>query len=97
MLAKELESQGYNVKIFSKGTSDAEIIDFAKKNNAIVLTNNIRDFVKKEITTFKVSENMKVASEIENVVKAVEKVNASATADPSVIEKGKNVSLAGYK
>jgi RHS repeat-associated protein len=96
-LVSELQANGYNVKTFAKGTLDADIITYAEKNNAIVLTNNIKDFNNRGITTFKVSENMKKVSEIGNVVKSVENVNIKASTDPCIIEKGKNVSLAENK
>jgi hypothetical protein len=96
-IATELKNQGYNVKTFPKGTVDADILTYAEKNNAIVLTNNIKDFNKWGITTMKVSENMKKTSEIGKVVQAIENLNIKSQKDPGVIEKGKNVSLAENK
>jgi RHS repeat-associated protein len=96
-LVTELQNKGYNVKTFEKGTSDADIITYAEKNNAIVLTNNLKDFNKKGLTTFKVSENMKKSSEVGNVVKAIENVNVKANSNNKVIAPGTNVSLAENK
>jgi predicted nuclease of predicted toxin-antitoxin system len=63
-IAKQLQANGYNTKVFPRGTLDADIIKSATQNNDIVLTNNIKDFKNKGITTFKVTENMKRKSEI---------------------------------
>jgi RHS repeat-associated protein len=96
-LVTELKNAGYKVKTFKHGTLDPDIITYAERNNSIVLTNNIKDFNKWGITTFKVSENMKRLSEVNNVVKAIENVNIKAQTNQSVIAPGKNVSLAENK
>ncbi len=95
-LVNELKSSGFNVKTFEKATLDADIIKYAQENNSIVLTNNIKDF-RGKVTTFKVSENMKRKTETGKVVQAIENVNKKVAEEPSIIEKGKNVSLAEYQ
>jgi RHS repeat-associated protein len=96
-IAAALQGQGYNVKTFPKGTLDADIITYADKTGAIVLTNNLKDFNKWGITTFKVSENMKFTKEAGTVVNAINNVAAKAQSNPGLIERGKNVSLAENK
>ena len=96
-IASELQNLGYNVKLFPKGTVDTDILTYAKNNNAIVVTNNIKDFNNRGVTTFKVSENMKKASEVNNVVQAIQNVNKKAISNPDLIKKGNNVSLAENK
>lgn len=96
-LVTELQTKGYNVKTFPKGTLDADIITYADKNNAIVLTNNIKDFKGWGITTFKITENMKKASEVPKVVKAIEKINTQAETKPSILDRGNNVSVAEHQ
>jgi len=96
-LITQLQERGYNVKAFPKGTLDADIITYANAKNAIVMTNNIKDFNKWGITTFKVSENMKTTEQIPNVIRAVENVSNKAGSNPSVIAPGKNISLAENK
>ena len=93
-LVTELGKKGYNVKIFPKGTLDADIIAYADANKAIVLTNNIRDFNKWGITTFNVSEKMKLTSNVQNVVNKIENINNQALVKPDVIKPGVNVSIA---
>lgn len=96
-LATDLKAAGYNVKTFAKGTLDADIITYADKFKAIVLTNNIKDFKGwSTITTFKVTENMKFASQKANVMKAIENVNTKAASNPSIIKPGENISLAEH-
>jgi len=96
-LATELQSKGYNVKTFSKGTLDPEIINYAKQNNAIVLTNNIKDFKNQGITTMKVTEKMKKASEVGNVVKAIENISIKASTDAGLIKSGSNLNLSQHQ
>lgn len=96
-IAEKLRANGYKVKVFEKGTGDVDILTYAEKNKAIVLTNNIKDFNKWGITTFKVSENMKKASEADNVVKAIDNINTKTKSNAETISAGKNVSLAENK
>ncbi len=96
-LATDLKSAGYNVKTFAKGTTDDDIIKYASENNSIVLTNNIKDFKGKGITTFKVTENMKKKTEVGNVIKYIENVNKKAGSNPNLVQKGNNVSLAEHQ
>ncbi|MCP4712553.1 MAG: RHS repeat-associated core domain-containing protein, partial [Planctomycetes bacterium] len=53
-LATKLRNQGYNVKVFPKGTKDPDMIEDASDNNAIAVTNNIEDFKKRGITPMEV-------------------------------------------
>ncbi len=89
-----LEASGFNVKTFPKGTLDPDIIDHAQKNNSIVLTNNIKDFVKQDITTIKVSERLKRSDNVGELVNRIKNIDKASTTDPSIIEKGKKVSAA---
>jgi len=96
-LATALADKGFNVIIIAKGTSDEIIKDYAKQNNAILLTNNEKDFLKYGITILKASENMKKTTEISNVVHYLEQVNKDAQTNPSKIDPGKKVNLSDYK
>jgi RHS repeat-associated protein len=96
-IASQLTNQGYNVKTFARGTLDPDIIKYAQANNSIVVTNNIKHFKNQGITTMKVTTNMKKASEINNVVKSINNVDKKALVDPSIIQKGNNISLAAHQ
>ena len=96
LLSEGLRAAGYNVKIFDKGTQDDEIIDWAKSNEAIVITNNEKDFLKKGVTILKVSENMKRQTAVGNVVKAVNNVDQASKADPNLLKPGAKVNLTQY-
>jgi predicted nuclease of predicted toxin-antitoxin system len=74
-IASELASQGYNIKTFSKGTLDPDIIKWAKSNNAAVMTNNIKDFKGKGIMTIEVPIELTSASKVPAVVNAVNTIN----------------------
>ncbi len=56
-----LRNRGYNAITLPKGTLDADILTIAEKNNAIVVTNNVKDF-RGFVTTFAVSERMKATN-----------------------------------
>lgn len=96
-LVDELTRRGYKVTTFKSGTQDPEIIEFAQKNNAIVVTNNIKDFNTQGITTFKVSENLKKQSEVNTVVGAIDNIGSKAATNPGTVASGQNVSIAENK
>ncbi len=94
-LGKMLENEGFKVKIFPKGTLDADIIVEANKKNAIVITNNIKDF-KGWGTTVNVTENMRKADNLSSFVDVVKKLDKASQANPSLIQGNKNISLYDY-
>lgn len=57
-VAAGLTKAGYKAKVFPKGTDDSEILDFARQNNAVVVTKNIRHFKNRGIATMEVSETL---------------------------------------
>jgi hypothetical protein len=96
-LATELVGKGFNVITVAKGTPDEVIIDYAKINNAIVVTNNDKDFVNKGVTVFKVSENLKPKTKIGNVVKAIENVNDKSKSNPDMLIPGNKTNLTEHQ
>ena len=96
-IAAALADQGFNVITVKKGTADETIATYAKANNAIVVTNNEKDFINKGITIFKVSEDLKKADKLPNVVKAIENVNEKSKSDETLIAPGNKVSLTQHQ
>jgi RHS repeat-associated protein len=74
-IATKLTAEGYNVKTFAKGTTDADILDWAKKNNGAVLTNNIKDFKNRGVMTIEVPVSMTSKSNADKVVNGVNILN----------------------
>lgn len=70
-LIKPRQEARFNVKVFSNQTNDEDIIKYAKQVNSIVLTNNIKDFLKQGITTLKVSERLKAKDQMQNLIKSI--------------------------
>ncbi len=88
LLVNKLKNEGYNAVVLMKGLTDDALIQVAKENNAIILTNNIKDFVKKGVTTFEVSQSLKPKASMEKLIEKINKV-----AEGSKIESGQNVKL----
>ena len=93
-ISQGLKEQGFNVKVFDKGTLDPSIIKHAQKNGSIVLTNNIKDFKKQGITTIKVSERLKHGSNVNELINRIKSIDAKSTTNPSMITPGRNISAA---
>jgi RHS repeat-associated protein len=74
-IAVKLKDAGYNVKIFNKGTTDADIISWAKMNNGAVLTNNIKDFKNKGVMTLEVPVSLTSKNNVQSVVDRVNVIN----------------------
>ena len=89
---RPLEEAGFNVKRFAKGTPDEKIIAYAEEGNSIVLTNNFKDFKDTNITALKVTEKQR--KNINHLVDLLKALDEKAQANPAVIERGRNVSLA---
>ncbi|HEY1054290.1 MAG TPA: DUF5615 family PIN-like protein [Emticicia sp.] len=90
-LLDELASAGFETKSFEKGTLDASIIEYAKQNDAIVLTNNVKDFIKKGIPVIKVSENMK--KDVSKIVEKMKNLRANVEAGTTDINAKNGISL----
>jgi RHS repeat-associated protein len=74
-IATKLKEQGYNVKTFAKGTTDADILDWAKKNNGAVLTNNIKDFKNRGVMTIEVPVSMTSKNNADKVINGINTLN----------------------
>lgn len=70
-IATQLKEAGYTVKVFEKGTLDSEIIQYAKDNKAIVVTQNIKDFKNQGINTMKASATQTRTDKVDEVVNAI--------------------------
>ena len=71
-IAMKLKDAGYTVKTFAKGTSDQDIISWAKANNGAVLTNNIKDFKNKGVLTLEVPVSLTSKNQVQTVVNRIE-------------------------
>ena len=73
LIATKLKDAGYTIKTFEAGVgiTDDVIIQYAKKNNAVVLTNNIKDFKGKGINTISVSSKLQTKANVDRVVEGV--------------------------
>jgi RHS repeat-associated protein len=89
---RPLEEAGFNIKSFPKGTKDADIINYAKEGNSIVLTNNIKDFRKSGVTAIKVTPNQQ--KNYNTIVPLMKELDARAKANPTILSPGNVVSLA---
>jgi RHS repeat-associated protein len=87
-----LEDAGFSIKSFPKGTQDIDIINYAKKGNSIVLTNNIKDFRNSGVTAIKVTA--KQQQNHSTITPLMKILDTKAQANPSIISPGKVVSLA---
>ncbi len=96
-LEKNLKLQGYVTKIFAKGTLDNDIIKYAKANNAIVLTNNIKHFKNQGITTIGVTNIMRESKNTQMITNALNNLNVKARSSPDVLKSGSHVPLGTYK
>lgn len=76
LIATKLKDAGYIIKTFEKGVLDDAIIKYAKENNAVVLTNNIKDFKGKGLNTISVSEKLKTKANVDKVVEGVKSADA---------------------
>lgn len=92
-IAEELKKAGYTIKTFEKGVLDDAIIEYAKNNNAVVLTNNIKDFRGKGINTISVSEKLKTKANVDRVVDGVKAIDTQFSSENLPI----NVSLTSGK
>jgi RHS repeat-associated protein len=88
-LVLKLRENGINAIRFKDGTLDADIIAFAEKNNAIVLTNNIKDFRNKGLATIEVKQGPMMLKE--NIGKLIDKVSKIYENNPP--QKGTNVKV----
>lgn len=87
-----LEEAGFSIKSFPKGTQDADIINYAKQGNSIVLTNNIKDFRNSGVTAIKVTP--KQQQNYSTIVPLMKTLDTKVQANPSILSPGKVVSLA---
>jgi predicted nuclease of predicted toxin-antitoxin system len=92
-LKSALEKEGFNAKIFEKGTSDEDIIKFAQENDAVVITNNIKDFKNKNITTLEVPESLKPKAKVSELTEKIKNISNKSENDPSILNKGTNVKV----
>lgn len=78
-----------------KKTSDLKIIAKAKEMDAIVLTNNVKDFIKQDISVVKVSENLK--KDATRLVAQMKKLAENVKAKKVDLKAKSGVSLAEQK
>lgn len=90
-----LEKEGFVTKTLPKGTPDSEIISLAKQKDALVMTNNIRDFKNQGITTIEISKQLQNASQTQNVVQKLINL-ANHPNFEKYIQTGNNVILEKY-
>ena len=95
-LVTKLQEAGYNVKMLNKGTLDPEIIKYAKDNNAIVVTNNIKDFKNQGITTMEVKASLATRESVDTVVNKINNVNGIEKEYPNYFSPEANIPLTDY-
>jgi predicted nuclease of predicted toxin-antitoxin system len=91
----QLKSEGFNIAtpLRNQGLKDPLIIDWALKNNAIVVTNNIKDFRELGLTTFKVSEVMKRRENASLVVDQLIEKSQEAVTNPEILAPGNQINI----
>lgn len=70
-VATGLTRAGYKTKVFPKGTDDSHMLNFARQNNAVIVTKNIRHFKNRGVTTMEVSATLANTMAVPNLLSVI--------------------------